>query len=221
MGGVTTVSEVGKPYVPYSYLCGNDEQRRYQAVIDLYLFRELENMTGQHARIMPIAQRLVELFSEVITIDGAPLTDLVLNEAITEWSLRISSHGSTMAFRAFCKSILDSLPMAFNFRITAQKWNPPNQIILWNPLKEGLVSWMHNQKAVNLKVEQVENDTSLSKRELAFLLAGQIFEREDLIQFGFGDTYTQTTVGQITISRLEKTIAAAAAAAAAKGAEQS
>lgn len=201
MGGLTEVSEINKPYVPYSLLCGNTKVLRYKSVIDPFIYRELELMTGQHPRVLPIAHKLLDYFSEVITEAGAPLPDLILTDAMTEWSHRALSQGYTSAFKAFCKSILFKLPFVFEVRITGQRRSYPHPIVVWNPLTEGLVTWLDSNKVVNLKVERVLNDSCFSSRELALMVAGHIFEQEELFLFGFGDIYTQEAVGVMDVKR--------------------
>jgi hypothetical protein len=197
----TEVNETNLPYAPYSALCGNNNPHKYKSVIDPFIYRELEIMTGQHPRVLPIARKLLDYFSEVVTDSGASLTDLILTEAISEWSQRVPNYGYKSAFKAYSKAIFDKLPSAFDVRITGQRRNYPHAMVIWNPLKEGLVTWLGNNKVVNLKVERVNNDTCFSKRELALVIACHIFEQEELFLFGFGDIYVQEAVGLMEVKR--------------------
>lgn len=204
MGSVNenTKAGTGKSYTPYSLLCGNTKVLRYKSVIDPFLYRELESMNGQHPRVLPIAHNLLNFFSEVITDSGASLPDLILTEAITEWSQRALSQGYTPAFKAFCKVILLKLPLVFELRISGIRKNYPNPVVVWNPLKEGLVSWLDNNKVLNLKIERVNNDTCFSQRELALMVACHVFEQADLFLFGFGDIYSQEAISEIEVKRM-------------------
>lgn len=180
---------------PTSYLCNKDEKNRYQCVIDADIYRELEDMTLLHPSILPIAQNIADFFSELIHEDGAPLVDLILAHALTEWSTRYQSEGCNTAFRAYCTSIFKVLPKAFEFRVTGLRGVKPFPHVTWDATKMGLVEWMSIHKVTHLKVERVVNSSALSARELAFLLVGHIFERPELKIWGVTDVYEQVSLG--------------------------
>lgn len=178
-----------------SFLCRKDFKRRYQAVISKDVYRELDEMSGHNPAILDIAHRLADFLSEFLREDGAPLLDIILAHAMTEWSTRYATEGCNVAYREYCTSIFRDLPKVFGYRVTGKRGVKPFAPVTWDATECGLVQWMSDNQIINLKIELVKNSSVISPREQSFLVANQVFSRNEISLWGVADLFVQEVVG--------------------------
>lgn len=189
MGGV--VKSAASTAHKRSFLCRKDFKRRYQVVINKDIYQELEEMSGHNPNILSIAHRLADFMSEFLREDGAPLLDIILAHAMTEWSTRYATEGCNVAYREYCTSIFRDLPKVFGYRVTGKRGVKPFAPVTWDATECGLVQWMSDNHIINLKIELVKNNSAISQREQSFLVANQVFTRNEVLLWGVADVFLQ------------------------------
>lgn len=148
-------------------------------------------MSGHNPNILSIAHRLADFMSEFLREDGAPLLDIILAHAMTEWSTRYATEGCNVAYREYCTSIFRDLPKVFGYRVTGKRGVKPFAPVTWDATECGLVQWMSDNHIINLKIELVKNNSAISQREQSFLVANQVFTRNEVLLWGVADVFLQ------------------------------
>jgi hypothetical protein len=177
-----------------SILVERQDKKVYAEVIGKDIYSELEKMSNLHPKLMEVSIRLANYLSECVRDGEATLLDIILSEALTEWSTRYIEDGCNVAYQAFCKSIFKQLAKMYEYRVTGKRGYKPFHTTYWDCTRIGITQWMRDNQIREAQIVKVHMDSAASQRESALIIAPQIFDRSDLTMWGFPDPLEQRPV---------------------------
>ncbi|MDC8832851.1 hypothetical protein [Alteromonas gilva] len=150
----------------------------------------LTELSAHHSGIERVIANLCQYFTPALPSGNTTLMDLIVHEALLEFEDKIKSESLDIAYQAFCKAVLKSLPRVMEYRVfiesSSRRVNDNEEY--WDCTREGLHTWLEANCVTKLLVEQVPFLTSLNNNDIAMMLAPKIFNRQDMLYLGLPPT---------------------------------
>lgn len=157
-----------------------------ESVISQDNITHLHEVAAFNGAVMDIGLRLARFFGPNIMENNGYVTvaECILSHALTAWDATSVTKGTEHAFFAFCESIYDDLPKAFDYSARGKTGSNPRVMSLWDPYSASFYDWITYNRIKQVDVAHKKMKSRFTNRELSMMLSHHVFTRSDLIHWG-------------------------------------
>lgn len=139
-----------------------------------------------HDGLMDVAMRFTEFAGPYLHSGQAKFIDIVLSQAITNWSLCASRDGIRNAYGEFCLVVFQSLSRIFDYTVTGKTKTVPHYNQTWDCTAMGFFQWVkeHSVDLEKLTVQYTPASHKLDAQAASYILSSRVFTRNDMVHLG-------------------------------------
>lgn len=157
-------------------------KRELRNILCISILRAVEDAAVHHAGVVEIAVRLANHAGNIIKVQNVSLIDIMLAQALSEWTATLRDYGVQEAYLEFCRSISDELPRLLSYCVSSKSIIYPFNRTQWDCLSSSFTDWVceHNLDRCQIEVIETASPTSNEIEFCRHILASRIFSRSEL-----------------------------------------
>lgn len=129
----------------------------------------------QHAGVIPLSESLMHFVGKELMIDGVPLVDVIMSEALTHFYSVRDNYGASYAYSLLIQSLLHNLKHVLMYNVYDNESN-----IRWRPYTMSFTDFRSQVGEGELIIEVIEYEPKSVTSQAVMLLLPMVLSRKDM-----------------------------------------
>lgn len=150
------------------------------------IVKKIEQMSLHHSGVLTIALKLISFAGDMLNEGECTYIDFTLAHAASAWDSKVDYNGIDEAYKAYCHTILSSLPTVLTFSVRGYQSAYAKIGFQWDPIEHNYLDWLREKRIIRESIEITPVKVNTAQYGMAqFVFAARIFNRLDLIRLQF------------------------------------
>tara|TARA_Y100000780_G_C13695637_1_gene421671 strand:+ start:19711 stop:20250 length:540 start_codon:yes stop_codon:yes gene_type:complete len=150
------------------------------------IIKKVEQMSLHHSGVLSIALKLISFAGDMLNEGECSYIDFTLAHAASAWDGKVDYYGIDEAYKAYCLTILTSLPTVLTFDVRGYQSAYAKIGFQWDPIEHNYLDWLREKRIIreSIKIQPIKINTA-QYHMAQFVFAARIFNRLDLIKLQY------------------------------------
>lgn len=150
------------------------------------ILKKVEQMSLHHSGVLSIALKLISFAGDMLKEGECSYIDFTLAHAASAWDSKVDYYGIDEAYKAYCLTILSSLPSVLTFSVRGYQSAYAKIGFNWDPIEYNFLDWLREKRIIRESIEITWIDVNTAHYNMApYVFAARIFNRIDLIKLQY------------------------------------